>query len=128
VIYLDTSVALAHLLAEDRRPPTEIWAEELWSSRLLEYELWVRIHARDLARSHGDLVRLLLARVTMIELDPEVLGRALQPFPVPTRTLDALHLASATWLRERGGSVRVATYDRLLAGGAKAIGFELLEM
>jgi len=128
VIYVDTSVAVAHLLAEDVRPPTELWDEELWSSRLLEYELWTRIHARDVARSHGDAARLLLARVSLIELDPAVLGRALQPFPVPTRTLDALHLASASWLRERGADVRVATYDRRLAGGAKAIGLELLDL
>lgn len=40
MIYLDTSVALAHLLAEDRRPPEALWDETLVSSRLLEYELW----------------------------------------------------------------------------------------
>jgi predicted nucleic acid-binding protein len=128
VIYLDTSVALAHLLAEDRRPPEALWAEELWSSRLLEYELWNRVHSRDLARTHGDLVRLLLARVSLIELDPMVLARALQPFPTPTRTLDALHLASASWLRERGGEVRVATYDRRLAAGAEAIGLGVMAL
>lgn len=127
MIYLDTSVALAHLLAEDRRPPRRIWAEELWSSRLLEYELWNRIHGRDLARSHGDVVRLLLARVSLIELDPAVLGRALQPFATPIRTLDALHLASASWLRERGGDIRVATYDRRLAAASEAMGLKLFE-
>jgi uncharacterized protein len=128
VIYLDTSVALAHLLAEDRRPPAQLWAEDLWSSRLLEYEMWNRIHSLDLARSHGDLVRLLLARVSLLELDPTVLGRATQPFPAPTRTLDAIHLASASWLRERGGDVRVATYDLRLAGAAGAMGFEVMEL
>ena len=40
MIYLDTSVVLAHLLAEDRMPPRKLWEEELVSSRLLEYELW----------------------------------------------------------------------------------------
>jgi len=39
VIYLDTSVALAYLLAEDRRPPDSLWENPLVSSRLLEYEL-----------------------------------------------------------------------------------------
>ena len=128
MIYLDTSVALAQLLAEDRRPPKGLWAEELWSSRLLEYELWNRIHARDLARSHGDSLRLLLARISLIELDPVVLARALQPFPAPTRTLDALHLASASWLRERGAAIRVATYDRQLAVASRAIGLDLVEI
>jgi len=49
VIYVDTSVALAQLLAEDRRPPASLWNETLVASRLLEYELWTRLHARKLA-------------------------------------------------------------------------------
>ncbi len=125
MIYLDTSVALAHLLAEDRQPPDELWSEELWSSKLLEYELWNRIHTRDLARSHGDLTRLLIAPVSLLALDPTVLTRALQPFPRPTRTLDALHLASASYLRERGADVRVATYDERMADAAEGIGLRL---
>jgi uncharacterized protein len=87
----------------------------------------MRIHGRDLTRSHGDLVRLLLARVSLIELDPVVLGRAAHPFPTPVRTLDALHLASASWLRERGGEVRLATYDRRLAKSARAMGLDVVE-
>jgi len=31
MIYLDTSVALAHLLAEDRHPPDNLWTEVLVS-------------------------------------------------------------------------------------------------
>ena len=121
-------VALAHLLAEDRQPPDDLWTEELWSSRLFEYELWNRIHARDLARSHADLARLLIARVSLVELDRNVLTRALQPFPRPTRTLDALHLASASYLRERGADVRVATYDDWMAEAAEGIGLRLYAM
>ncbi len=87
IIYLDTSVVLAHLLAEDRRPPAELWGEELVASRLLEYELWTRIHARGLARSHSDAVRLSLARITFLDLGRSVQTRALQPFPVAVRTM-----------------------------------------
>jgi hypothetical protein len=50
LIYLDTSVALAHLLAEDQSTPEKLWQETLISSRLLEYEVWTRIHARGLTR------------------------------------------------------------------------------
>lgn len=39
VTYLDTSVALAHVLAEDRRPPDELWERTLVSSHLLEFEM-----------------------------------------------------------------------------------------
>ena len=88
-------------------------------------EFWNCIHARDLARSHADFARLLIARVSLLELDPAVLTRALQPFPMPTRTLDALHLASASYLRERGADVRVATYDERMADAAEGIGLRL---
>jgi hypothetical protein len=119
MIYLDTSVALAHLLAEDRRPPDSLWAQPLVSSRLLEHELWTRINARRLGSSHGDLVRQLLGRVSLLELLGEVLGRAREPFAGPVRTLDALHLASIAFLQQQGVRVSVASYDaRMLAAAA----------
>lgn len=128
MIYLDTSVALAQLLAEDRRPPADFWEESLVASRLLEYELWTRLHARRLAASHGDVARLLLARVAFLELGRAVLARAVEPFPVPVSTTDALHLASAAYLRERGQHVVLATYDDRLRGAAEALGLELFPL
>ena len=70
MIYLDTSVALAHLLSEDRIPPEALWDEPLVSSRVLEYELWIRIDARRLGESYGELVRLLVGRLALLELTP----------------------------------------------------------
>ena len=119
MIYLDTSVALAHLLSEDRVPPESLWDEPLISSRLLEYEIWTRVHARNLERSHGEIVRALLGRVAMIELAAPVLARALEPFPAPVRTLDALHLASIEFLRRQGQAVRLATYDEKMLAAAR---------
>ncbi|HEY2987159.1 MAG TPA: PIN domain-containing protein [Candidatus Binatia bacterium] len=128
MIYLDTSVALAHLLAEDRSPPEGLWREPLISSRLIEYELWTRIHARKLARSHADEVRELLSRLALIELAPPVLARALEPFPKPVRTLDALHLASIDFLRKQGQSVTLASYDARLVNCARALRFPLYKL
>ena len=125
MIYLDTSVALAQLLAEDRRPPAALWSESLVSSRLLEYELWSRIHARKLAKSHGEAVRDLLARLAFVELERTVLTRALEPFPAPVGTLDALHLASAEFLRRQEQDVAVASYDLQMVRAAKAMGLEV---
>jgi predicted nucleic acid-binding protein len=122
MIYLDTSVALAQLLAEDRTPPASLWTEQLVSSRLLEYELWTRVHARGLGRSHGEDVRQLLGRIALLELAAPVLARALEPFPAPVRTLDALHLASADFLRQQGQDVRVATYDERMMEAARRLG------
>lgn len=121
MIYLDTSVALAHILAEDRIPPASLWQEPVTSSRLLEYEMWTRIHARKLARSHGDDVRALLSRVALVELAPPVLARALEPFAVPVRTLDALHLASMEFLREHGQRIELVTYDDRLLAAARSL-------
>ncbi|MBX3166951.1 MAG: PIN domain-containing protein [Candidatus Eremiobacteraeota bacterium] len=123
MIYLDTSVALAHLLAENRRPPLSLWNETLVSSRLLEYELWTRIHARGLEASHGEATRQLVARVALVEMVGPVLSRALQPFPLPVRTLDGLHLATMDFLHRQGQVIELASYDDRLAEAARAIGF-----
>ena len=125
MIYLDSSVALAHLLTEDRAPPQSLWQEPLISSRLLVYEVWTRIHALGLADSHGDAVRALLGRLALLELSPPVLARALDPFPVPVRTLDALHLASIEFLREHGQTIELASYDERLAAAARALNMPL---
>jgi predicted nucleic acid-binding protein len=128
LIYLDTSVALAHLLAEDRAPPERIWQESLISSRLIEYEAWTRIHARKPTRSHADEVRALLSRLALIDLAPPVLARALEPFPKPVRTLDALHLASMDFLQKQGQSVTLASYDDRLSTAARALRFPLYKL
>ena len=128
MIYVDTSVVLAELLAEDCRPDDAFWRQTLVSSRLLEYEVWTRVHARKLARSHGEAARALVGRVALLELVSPVLARALEPFPAPVRTLDALHLASAEFLRERQAAIRLATYDRRQATVAKAMGIALYDL
>jgi predicted nucleic acid-binding protein len=121
MIYVDTSVALAHLLSEDRVPPVAMWSETLVSSRLLEYEIWTRVHAQGLARSHGELVRHVTGRLAFLELAPPVLARALEPFPFRVRTLDALHLASVEFLRDQGQQVQLASYDQRMLDAARAL-------
>ena len=122
MIYLDTSVALAQLLGETRRPAESLWDNALVSSRLLQYELWSRLHARGLVASHGQFARQLLGMLALVELTPPVLERALEPFPVPVRTLDALHLATVVFLRNEGQSVQLATFDERLGSAATALG------
>jgi hypothetical protein len=122
LLYLDTSVVLAQLLAEDVIPPESIWGETLISSRLLQYETWIRVHARGLSESHGHLARELLSGIAMVELVEPVLPKVLEPFPRPVRTLDALHLASILFLNEQGQEVRLATYDGRMRSAAEALG------
>lgn len=122
MIYVDSSVVLAQLLAEDRYPDPSFWRDgPLVSSRLLEYEVWNRINARGLASSHADDVRILLGRLSLLELAPAVLARALDHFPIPVRTLDALHLASIDFLRGMGQRPTLATYDHRLSQAATAL-------
>jgi predicted nucleic acid-binding protein len=64
-------------------------------------------------------------RLALMELVPAVVGRALEPFPAPVRTLDALHLASMEFLRERGQAVELASYDSRLTAAASSLGIAL---
>lgn len=124
MVYVDSSVFIAHLLSEDRRPGEDLWFESLASSRLLEVEAWNRLHARGLSELGPDL-QSLLARLSLLEMDELVLARAMEPFPIPVRALDAIHLASADYLRRMGQDVSVATYDARMRDAARKMGFEL---
>ena len=128
MIYVDTSVVLAHLLAEDRRPPAGLWNETLAASRLMEYEIWTRLHARRLAESHGEAARLLIGRIMLLELSPPVLARALDAFPTSVRTLDALHLASCEFLRNQGQSIALASYDGRMIALARAMDIPIFDL
>lgn len=127
MIYVDTSVALAQLLSEDRRPPGAFWADQLVSSRLLEYETWTRLHAGGFTSTHGEHLETLLGRFAFVELARPVLRRALEPFPVTVRTLDALHLASVVFLQEQNQKVSLATYDHRMREAAEKMRIPVLE-
>jgi predicted nucleic acid-binding protein len=125
MIYVDTSVILAHVLAEDRSPDDGLWNETLVSSRLTHYETWTRLHARRLGSSHGSLAREALGRLAIVELSPVVLERALDAFPVPVRALDALHLSTLAFLAGHKQHPVLATYDARMADAAVKMGFDL---
>jgi hypothetical protein len=125
MIYVDTSVILAELLGEERSPPADFWDEQLATSRLAVYETWVRLNARGLASSHGDAAERLFARLALVDLSPIVLDRALAPFPVPARTLDAFHLATVEWLGRGGIRPMVAAYDPRIREAALKMGYGL---
>ena len=127
-VYLDASAALAQLMGEKLFPPPSLWSESLVSSRLIQYEIWTTLHARGLARSHGDAARELLDGLDLVELSPLVLTRALEPFPRPVRTLDALHLATVEFLRAAGSPARLATYDRRMRDNARRLKLPLYRL
>ena len=128
MIYVDSSVALAHLLVEPRSPPASLWNGPLVSSQLLEYEVWNRIHAYGLGRSHANEAQALLIRVDLIEMTAAVLARALEPFPTPIQTLDALHLSTIEYVRNRRETVELASYDNRLRAATQALGISILAL
>jgi predicted nucleic acid-binding protein len=122
VIYIDSSVLLASVFRESRAPSAALWDEDLASSRLLEYEVWNRLNAYGLASSHSDRAQARLDRVNLAEMSEPALARALKPFAITVRTLDALHLATMDFLRENGESIELASYDNRLLTAAQALG------
>ena len=128
MIYVETSVVVAQILAEDRCPPAGLWKETLVSSRLTQYEVWTRVLARGLGASHSESVRLLLGRLGFLELTPDVLARALEPWPVAVRTVDALHLASMEFLRAHGQHVALASYDERIIDAARRLSIPLFPL
>jgi predicted nucleic acid-binding protein len=128
LIYLDSSVALAAVFAEDRRPYAAMWHQRLTSSRLLLYEVWTRINARGLQSEHSDAASILFSKIDLVELIPAALERALDPFPVAVRTLDALHLATIEYLRGRGHDIELASFDARLVAAARALGVTVLAL
>ncbi len=130
MIYLDTSVVLAHLLSEDHQPPPAVWDDVLISSRLIEYETWTRFNRAGLGEPHIEAATLLMSRLALVELSPVVLARALEPFPgtASVRTLDALHLATCDYLHHHGRSIELASYDRRMNDVADAMGIPLFDV
>lgn len=127
MIYVDTSVALAQLLAEDRCPSSAFWSQDLVTSRLLEYEVWTAIHRRGLEGTHAEDAHRLLQELAFAELSREVLRRATERFPVTVRTLDALHLATLLFLRDQGIDLHLAAYDRRMIDAAEALRIPLVD-
>ncbi len=90
--------------------------------------MWTRIHARKLARSHGEHVRALIGKIALLELAPPVLARAVEPFSRAVRTLDALHLASMEFLRAQGQSLQLASYDQRLLAAARDLRIDIMKL
>jgi hypothetical protein len=128
LIYLDSSVLLSRVFSEQRCPPDDFWKLPFVSSRLLQFEVFTRINALGFTASHSEAARGIIGRGTLLELSVTNLARALEPFPVPVRTLDSLHLATMVFLRANGQTLTLASYDIRLIAAAQALGFPLAEI
>jgi hypothetical protein len=80
---------------------------------------------RELARRRA-MALPMLSGFDQVRLNRAVLERAAEPFPVRSRTLDALHVASALLVRTRFPAIRFATHDSELGVAAAAEGLPVI--
>src|SRR4051812_30075484 len=95
-------------------PSSRLWSCDLPPSPrnpTRAFEIYTRTHVRRPALAGSASLRALLAGIALIELSRLVLACVLEPWPIPIRTLDALHLATVEYLRRDGEAVELATYD-----------------
>lgn len=92
------------------------------SSNLLRIELRRLGFRQDML----DRVEVLLATVSLIHIDDEILAAAETITPRTVATLDAIHLATAVRLSKAGRLDALMTYDKQLAAGAQEHGITVL--
>ncbi len=126
MIYVDSSVVLATLLEEQRRPSEQFWQAPRVASRLMELEVRVRSTDRPLTNHAEQDLDDLLARVQFVEIERESVALLYQKPPKGVRTLDAIHLATLSYLNSGQRSIPLATYDRRLAAAAESMGFTVI--
>jgi hypothetical protein len=138
IVYAETSAVLSWLLGEVRGEGVRkalATADHVVSSDLTLIESDRALHraARDghVDKAAARLRRARLARVvagwTMLRIGPGIVQRARQPFPSePIRSLDAIHLASALFAREKEPAIQVVSLDRRVRENATELGFSIL--
>lgn len=135
IAYVDSSVILRFVL-EQPDPLMELLDfDSRVTSYLTEVECMRAVEAarqrRQLsAEESGDRRRAAFAhlrRMRRVLPSLSILRRAGEPYPLPLRSLDAIHLATALTLRDRGVADLVfATHDRQLARVALSMDLEVL--
>ena len=128
-VYVDTSVIVAATLDQPGALRGVQWAAAI-SSELIVAELLrtldrLRLTARtpdvELAQLREEAERNL-AKLDLVPINRAVLRRAGGAFPMPVKTLDAIHLATALLWEEHAGEIVFLTLDRQLANAARACG------
>jgi len=136
-LYLETSAiarAYLHLDVDDHATLQSAIqeADEVFTSALTDVEL--RRAATQLAHREGKRAELLVAALEcirdadIIPLTDKVLARAGGAFPLPIRTLDALHVATAleVQLRPEVTALVMLSRDKRVREVATAVGLQLV--
>lgn len=134
-MYAETSAVLRWLFAEEGGETlraTLAGADKVTSSRLtlIETRRVVRRAEREgrlTAAQSADVLAVFAQAAStwaILEITEEVARRAEEPFPAePLRTLDAIHLASAVFLRQSFPDLVVLSADERVRTNASQLGF-----
>lgn len=133
IVYLDTSVVLRILLGEPN--PTNEWGkwEKAYSSAVWRVEALRTVDRLRLTHEITDTEVADLVRdvqtvndtLAIYPLNDRILQRASETFPTVVGTLDAIHLASAIFIREVQGIDLLLTHDSQLGTAARSLGFKV---
>lgn len=132
-VYVDSSVLLRVVLGEPRR--LRVWGRisNAVSSELIRLECLrtidrarIRLGLADevVAERRGAVLEAIEG-FSLVPIAPRVLERAAEPFPTMLGSLDAVHLASASLVRDDFEDLSLATHDDELAIAARAVGFRV---
>jgi len=130
--YIESSALVAALIEHDSSARAAIEAEQCVTSALTFAEasravVRARVSGRISADGERAMIRGLHAierRWFVVEVTAAILARVGMRFPIePIRTLDAVHLATAEFLREPPPLVTIVTRDARIAENARALGY-----
>jgi predicted nucleic acid-binding protein len=124
-VYLDSSALVKLVISEPESDALRRFladSSELYSSRIAAVEVH-RAVARQTERDAGKQVDAVLETLRFMELDEAMALAAAVASPRTLRTLDAMHLASATAMAS--GLQGFVTYDARLAAAARDAGLEV---
>lgn len=124
-VYIDTSVLGRVLLDEPDKDAIERDLAK-FDNRVASRLLRVELRRVGLRRELLDRVSTLVADVSLIPIDDQILTATETLTPSSGGTLDAIHLATALRLSREGGLDALMTYDNQLADGARAHGLVIL--
>ena len=130
VAYLDSSVLLRHILLGEEPIRHALEFPRVVSSELIEIECRRVLHRYRLAGELSDETltvareRLdeVLAGIDVLEMSRQIKQRAMDPFPVNVRTLDALHLATALMVVEDADGLALFSHDEGMNRCARSLG------
>ena len=130
VAYLDSSVLLRHILLGEVPIRHALEFPRVVSSELIEIECRRVLHRCRLAGEFDDEALALarerldavLSGIDLLELSAQIKQRAMDPFPVHVRTLDALHIATVLAVAADAGGTALFSHDKGMNVCARSLG------